>query len=132
MDGGWDSLTCMLRYVKPVLMIRVGGTRCTRCTRCVTWSIDRIIQRHAWITLNVAWIRAFLAFLQLYCVFEYKNGSMLTLLSMFFDVQVRGHVFARSARVSVVVGERVAVATFLPDGGPVGGRAGFQVSAGRG
>ena len=39
-------------YVKSVLMIHVGGTR------CVTWSIDRIVQRHACITWGVEFIRA--------------------------------------------------------------------------
>ena len=40
------------RYVKSVFMLHVGGTR------CVTWSIDRIIQRHACITWGVEFIRA--------------------------------------------------------------------------
>ena len=44
--------TYTVTYVKPVFMIHVGGTR------CVTWSIDRIVQRHACITWGVEFIRA--------------------------------------------------------------------------
>ena len=40
------------RPVREVLMIHVGGTR------CVTWSIDRIVQRHACITWGVELILA--------------------------------------------------------------------------
>jgi hypothetical protein len=47
--------------VREILMIRVGcDTRCTRCTRCVISSTDHTMKRPARITLNVAWIRAFL------------------------------------------------------------------------
>ena len=42
----------LVRSVFLVYIIHVGGTR------CVTWSIDRIIQRHACITWGVELIRA--------------------------------------------------------------------------
>ena len=60
---GWPAIGCTAltsatgavpastRYVE-VFVVHVGGTR------CVTWSIDRIVQRHACITWGVEFIRA--------------------------------------------------------------------------
>jgi hypothetical protein len=47
-------------YVTSVFVIHVGGTR------CVTWSIDRIVQRHACITWGVELILAIFFIIFLY------------------------------------------------------------------
>ena len=45
-----------------VFVVHVGGTR------CVTWSIDRIVQRHAWITWGVELIPRHVCHLFLVCL----------------------------------------------------------------
>ena len=64
------SDTGLTRYVKPVFVIHVGGTR------CVTASTDNIMNRHARITLTVAFIRTCI-FICLFDV-EYKTSMIKT------------------------------------------------------
>jgi hypothetical protein len=52
-ERDWDNRRRAAYLVRRcMVVVHVGGTR------CVTWSIDRIVQRHACITLGVEFIRA--------------------------------------------------------------------------
>jgi len=59
---------------KVVFVVHVGGTR------CVTWSIDRIVQRHAWITWGVELIPRHFCHLFLVCLTD-----MTTTIARFFQ-----------------------------------------------
>ena len=65
-----------LTYVTCVFIIHVGGTR------GVTWSIDRVIQRHACTTWGVELILANVFHLFLVCLTDMTN----TIARFFFNV----------------------------------------------